>query len=244
MFNSLTGERMKNFAIVAMLACALSACADKSPPAADVQTTEQKAQRGDQTPKSETPRPTQSSNAGANAAERSAEIQQRLCPAVDPSCASAGPLSARSPAEAQWLIQHGYPSEQENAKLHAASLQSLQEMAASGNRPAAVVYAERIALEAGKFTEGSVLLYEQAKSGNLFAYYGLSKIYYDDPSHGSLVDSAAYLKVAYLLGDSRASELLDRPKLGTAELLSADKRAAGLLETFSGGVERSPRPLE
>ncbi len=227
---------MKNFAIVAMLACALSACADKSP-AADVQTTEQKAQRDDHT-QSETHAPP-SSNAGANAAERSAEVQQRLCPAVDPSCASAGPLSARSPAEAQWLIQHGYPSEQENAKLHAASLQSLQEMAASGNRPAPLSTRRELPWRPGSSRKAPCFSMSKPSQAICSLTMGYPRST-TTTSHGSLVDSAAYLKVAYLLGDSRASELLDRPKLGTAELLSADKRAAGLLETFSGGVERSP----
>jgi hypothetical protein len=39
-------------------------------------------------------------------------------------------------------------------------------------------------------------------------------------------------------------ELLDRPRLGQAEILAADKRAADLVETYSGGIERSARPLE
>lgn len=171
-------------------------------------------------------------------------VQERLCPQINPECASAGRLEAKSEREAQWLIAHGYPSRQENERLHGLGLQDLAQLAKSGNRAASVVYAEKLALEGGQFDVGFGLLHQQATSGNLFAYYALSDILYKDPSKRQLVDSAAYLKVAYLLGDARATEiLLDRNYAGP-ELMAADRRAAGLLDTFSGGVQPSPRPLE
>lgn len=235
---------MKSRLVIGLLAAALLvACSQEEQKRGDV---EASSGRPDAQPAAQAtaPAPSPASTSANVQAANAMAVQSRICPTQDPRCATAGPLQARSEAEAAWLIQHGYPSEQENAKLHAESLGKLKELAAGGNRPAAVVYAEKLALEGGQFNEGFSLLHEQASSGNLFAYYGLSEVLYKDPTKGSLVDSAAYLKVAYLLGDTRASELLERPNFGVAELLAADKRAAGLLQTFAGGVERSPRPLE
>lgn len=171
-------------------------------------------------------------------------IQERVCPQINPECASIGRLDARSEREAQWLISHGYPSRQENEKLHGLGLQELAQLAKGGNRAAAVVYAEKLALEGGQFDVGFGLLHQQATSGNLFAYYALSDILYKEPARRQLVDSAAYLKVAYLLGDARATQILADRNYAGPELLAADVRAAGLLDSFSGGVQPSPRPLE
>ncbi len=124
------------------------------------------------------------------------------------------------------------------------SLDQLQSEAKSGNRSAAVLYAKKLAMNPSQFSKGVLILQDEAASGNLYAYYGLSELYWKSPEHKSLVDSAAYLRVAYLLGDWKASDQIAKLQLPQAELAAADKRAASLLNTFSGGLEPSRRPLE
>lgn len=226
-----------------VIAASLSSCGKSEDPA-HAQGSAAAGESGQSAPSTATP-PGGSLAAPAvstQATQRS--IQERLCPQINPECASVGRLDARSEREAQWLIAHGYPSRQENERLHGLGLEELSRLAKSGNRAAAVVYAEKLALDGGQFDVGFGLLHQQAAAGNLFAYYALSDILYKDPAKRQLVDSAAYLKVAYLLGDARATQILADRNYASPELLAADVRAAGLLDTFSGGVQPSPRPLE
>ncbi|WNH53870.1 hypothetical protein [Stenotrophomonas oahuensis] len=146
--------------------------------------------------------------------------------------------------EARWLVEHGYPTKDEQQRLKALTLSQVKAEADAGSPSAKVVYASKLSLEPGKFHSGALLLHDQAVAGNLYAYYGLSEAYWNSNDNRNLVDSAAYLRVAYLLGDSRAGDQIGTLKLSQAELAVADQRAASLLNTFAGGLQTSRRPLE
>lgn len=183
-------------------------------------------------------------NANSSASART-NVDEYLCNPADPRCGiDNDPFSASTKQEAQWLAEHGYPSKSNFERLKTMSLDQLQSEAKSGNRSAAVLYAKKLAMNPSQFSKGVLILQDEAASGNLYAYYGLSELYWKSPEHKSLVDSAAYLRVAYLLGDWKASDQIAKLQLPQAELAAADKRAASLLNTFSGGLEPSRRPLE
>lgn len=169
----------------------------------------------------------------------SPNIQAYLC-GMD--CRDAGLLDARSPNEAAWLFNHGYPSTQEKAHLEQLSREDLKREADSGNRAAAVELGRRVALEENVL-DGKILLRKQAQAGNLYAYYGLADVSAKaDPP--SLVDTAAYLRMAYMLGDDRAAQEIARMNLTSAELVAADKRASHLYAGYAGEQLRDPRPQE
>ncbi len=178
------------------------------------------------------------------ALQQQKDLSKYICPAIDPKCRLTGPLPASGSREALWLAQHGYPTNAERDRLNALSIADLETEASQGNRAAAVVKAKKLALEAGRFQEGTNLLFKQAQSGNLYAYYGLSEINWNSTTHRNLVDSAAYLRVAYLLGDYKASQSIASLGLSGAELVVADERAASLVNTLAGNAPPSPRPME
>jgi hypothetical protein len=237
---------MKAASLTCVLASVLliSACSDDSSrkPAVEVDPVAAAEQAG----RSDTPPAPASAPAPTATAEASNQkLQAYVCSEADPRCrASTDPLKARSVDEARWLVAHGYPTREEEDRLKASSLDQLKAEADAGNPSAKVVYASKLALLPGKYHEGYLLMHDQAVSGNLYAYYGVSEVMLNNKEHGGLVDSAAYLRVAYLLGDWRAADKMAALGLPQPEMMAADRRAASLLNTFSGGLEPSRRPLE
>nr|WP_115047259.1 hypothetical protein [Xanthomonas arboricola] len=173
----------------------------------------------------------------------SQQARRYLCPQGPGACKASGPLVADSEAEAQWLLTHGYPTERERARLDTLHLDQLSAASQAGNQAATVVYGVRTAA-AGRFSTGIGILRRAALAGNLYAYYGLSEVYASDTQHKNLVDSLAYLRLAYLVGDGKASRAIAAKGLSGVENAVADERAAALYKTFSNYQRPSPRPLE
>lgn len=170
----------------------------------------------------------------------SSTVRSYLC---DPArCHSTGPLEARNIREARWLIANGYPTLEEGKRLQTMSIAQLKVEAHSGNRPALVFYGKKFATESN-FLSGLAILRRAAQDGSLYAYYGISEIYLTGPQR-SYVDSAAYLRLAYVLGDSKAATELAERKLSGIEAVVADERASSLYKTFSDSRPLSPRPTE
>ncbi|MBV6830536.1 hypothetical protein [Xanthomonas euvesicatoria] len=94
------------------------------------------------------------------------------------------------------------------------------------------------------FESGVATLRKAAATGNIYAYYGLSEAYNGDTPQKSLVESAAYLRLAYLLGDRKASAAIAQRGLSGIENVVADERAAALYQTFAKSPRPSPRPFE
>lgn len=142
------------------------------------------------------------------------------------------------------MLSHGYPTEAELGRLEAMGLAQLKAQAQAGNKPAAVIYGKKTAIEGGRFFDGLGILRDAATSGNLHAYYALSDIYGAETKEKNLIDSAAYLRLAYLLGDGKASAGTALQGLGGIERVAADERVASLYRTFATSRMPSPRPLE
>ncbi|TAA26791.1 sel1 repeat family protein [Pseudoxanthomonas winnipegensis] len=160
-----------------------------------------------------------------------------------PECNEAGGVfSAKSAEEANWLISHGYPSLNEKRRLESLSVDQLKKEASDGSMAAQVEYAARLALQ-GNLDRGVALLRKSAQSGNLYSYYALSDVYDRSKENRDVVGSAAYLRLAYILGDYKAADVIAERNLSAVELAAADRRAFSLYETFSGLRRPSPRPL-
>lgn len=155
-------------------------------------------------------------------------------------CADLGPLEASSEAEALWMVKHRYPSKQELQRLAAMSITQLQQEAAAGNSAAAVMLGKRIALERN-FVEGQVILREQTLSGNMFAFYAISESFREAQDR-NLVEGAAYLRLAYILGDRKAADEIAKMRLSSAEISAADTRALQLYPGFAEDQVPDPRP--
>lgn len=157
-------------------------------------------------------------------------------------CRSVGPLQARSVQEARWLIENGYPNEEESERLRSLGTAQLKAEGESGNIAAQVFYGKRVALESN-FLSGLSILRQAAQSGSLYAYYGISEAYLEGGQRDS-INSYAYLRLAYILGDSRAAGELAGRNLSSVERAVADERASSLYKSFA--EERAPniRPTD
>ncbi|UXA61345.1 hypothetical protein M0D48_21015 [Xanthomonas prunicola] len=155
-------------------------------------------------------------------------------------CPISSQLVANSQAQAQWLLAHGYPSHAERARLDRMDLAQLKAESQAGNNAATVLYGTRTAVS-GRFHPGLAILSKAAAAGNLYAYYGLSEVYASDTAHKNLVDSAAYLRLAYLLGDGKAASAIAAKGLSSIENVVADERAAALYQTFAKNRQLSRR---
>lgn len=160
----------------------------------------------------------------------------------DPRGACANPLiDAKDEKEAVWLMDNGYPSKREYADFSQMPIQQLKRVAEAGSKPAAAIYGRRVALD-GNVQEGLDVLLRTAQSGSIYAYYEMSDVYQKSPAVLNIVDSAAYLRVAYLLGDSEAASLYGSRSLSAVESSVADERAMELYRSMAGQRVASPRP--
>ncbi|EGD07420.1 hypothetical protein XVE_4401 [Xanthomonas vesicatoria ATCC 35937] len=179
----------------------------------------------------------------AHPAATAADTTHYQCERGTYACPISSPLVANSQAEAQWLLAHGYPSQAERARLERMDLVQLKAESQAGNNAATVLYGTRTAVS-GRFYPGLAILSKAAATGNLYAYYGMAEVYASDTAHKNLVDSAAYLRLAYLLGDGKAASAIAAKGLSSIENVVADERAAALYQTFAKNRQPSPRPLE
>ncbi|WP_115515087.1 hypothetical protein [Xanthomonas arboricola] len=210
----------------AIVAVALAGCARaQQHPQADTASTAsapgRNAATANRTAASNNPTPTSVSHPAATGADTA----QYLCERGAHACPISSPLVANSQAEAQWLLTHGYPSQVERARLDRLDLAQLKAESQAGNKAATVLYGTKTAVS-GRF------------------YPGLAEVYASDTEYKNLVDSAAYLRLAYLLGDGKASSAIAAMGLTSIENVVADERAAGLYQTYAKNRQPSPRPFE
>lgn len=231
----------KKVALVALVGLAATACSDQR---ADGSSEGKQAQ-----PTAAEPSPVDDAAAGAQTEAGvgrnvSADPTQRLAlkqyQCVEKVACANSPLAASSEAEAQWLQTHGYPSESELKALQALGDAQLADRVKQGSLPAMALYGERLAL-AGDSQTGLTLLMDAANRGSIYSYYGLSRVYSQAPTLKDNLQAAAFLRVAYILGDSKAAQqmLKDFPKYGPADYSVVDRRASELYKTFA----RERRPV-
>jgi len=151
---------------------------------------------------------------------------------------TSNPLMASSEQEAVWLITHGYPSPTDLDAWNNLSDDQLGRIAKGGSLAAKAVHGERIAAKGDM--HGLSELVEAAEQGSIYAYYGTSSI----RSRSDMIEGAALLRVAYMLGDRRASDVLyDRfPGIGAMDHYGIDKRAAELYKSYAHERPAKLRP--
>ena len=171
-----------------------------------------------------------------------ARISEYLCHQPD-DCRSSV-LGATGREEAAWLQANGYPSSAELARLQQLSDSQLKAAADAGSVTALAVYGQRLALGSDT-AKGLDALSLAADRGSIYAYYGLSKVYAERQGLRNIVESGAYLRVAYTLGDNKAGSALQAtfPTLNPAENAAIDRRAASLYKTYAKGRAPRPRPI-
>jgi hypothetical protein len=157
-------------------------------------------------------------------------------------CRNVGPLEAKGVQEARWLIENGYPTEDEAKRLGMLGTAQLKAEADAGNRAAQVFYGKHVALESN-FLSGLSILRQAAQSGSLYAYHGISEAYLDEV-RSDRINSYAYLRLAYILGDSRAAGELASRDLSGIERAVADERASSLYKSFAEERAPSIRPTD
>ena len=159
-------------------------------------------------------------------------------------------LIAKSPAEAQWLANAGYPTP-EQVKL-AQSLPTTELEKESKNSPAMrALYGERL-LKEGRQVEASDEIRKSIALGSIYGLYKLSDVY---STKGLLQDdmmSLAALRVAYLMGDGTAAGALYEKtgNMSAIEMKMVDEQAMVLYRRIlidryrivGYGINVAPRP--
>lgn len=165
-----------------------------------------------------------------------------LCDDKVPGNCGSALLGAQSRAEARWLIDNGYPTPDQvrDVDIQASNLVELQDKADKGSIAHKGLLG-RAYINAGRTQEAFNVLSEAIAGGSVYAVYEMSRLYSSKDFRSSDVhESAAYVRAAYLLGDSRASEYfyLAYPNFGTREFALADRRGQqiyqGLLKVRVG----------
>jgi hypothetical protein len=155
------------------------------------------------------------------------------------------PLVASTPRELAWLRANGYPSLRELRQLRAASSDALAADVARGSRTAMVILGARLVGQR-RLGDGLELMRHAADAGSIYAYYELSSAQMHSRWLGGLIESAAYLRVAYLLGDVKAAGVMHRrfSMLDPMERALVDERAASLYRTYAKSRRPNPRPMD
>lgn len=155
------------------------------------------------------------------------------------------PLVASSAAEALWLQNNGYPTRRQIEESQNLSATQLKQRAIqSGSLADRALYAEKLANE-GSTREALGLLGDVVTRGGTYGLYSISAVYAS--SNSDLFNpklSRAYLRAAYLSGDSKATgTMVNRfPQFDTpAENYVVDKRASEIHRSFLSG-RSTPRP--
>lgn len=161
----------------------------------------------------------------------------------DATCLRA-PTTARSAVDYTWLRRHGYPSRDDLERGAQLDEASLQKAIAEGDLIAPIIAARRLG-EVGRAEEGLKLLIGAAHRGSVYAYYAIADYVAERPALGGEREAAAYLRVAYLLGDDAAAQQLYARfgKLGPEQLAAVDMRAMRLYDTFAKRRPAMPRPM-
>jgi hypothetical protein len=177
--------------------------------------------------------------------ESISQYRRELCDAADTECRM-DPLSASTVEEARWLSQHGYPTHEQLAEYDGLTTDALRDKAETGNLVYRSLYGRRL-LEEGEYVPGLGVLTDTARSGGLYALY-VSSASYSNPGsiQPDVISSLADLRLAYLMGDSRAAnalaKLASERGYGPVELRLADAQAAHLQQQMFPNMNASPRP--
>ncbi len=144
----------------------------------------------------------------------------------EPSGCPSASFLAETPEEAVWLQRYGFPTVEEFRRFNTMSADELKLIADQGNRVAKVFYGKRIA-ESGDKLMGSGIMSEALDQGSLYALYQKAEVYLSPGKGQDIYLSAAMLRLAHMLGDTKAPAYLyeRHPYLHSNDIIVADKDA-------------------
>lgn len=165
------------------------------------------------------------------------------CPDYTSDCTADDPLVAASNEEAEWLSENGYPSIQTLKKYETITLEELRGKQ-NKSQIDTLMLSEKMA-EKNERNNGKALAHSVAMQGNLYALYVLSEIHAMPGPGFDRIESGAYLRLAYLMGDSKAADFYHEiyGSLSAPEHLLIDRRASRLMQTMSL-TPKKPRPMQ
>lgn len=166
------------------------------------------------------------------------DVEDFLC---QQSCGQNRWRLARTPEEAKWLMRNGFPSQNEVDLFESMSAYQLGRLAAGGSIVAQAEYGRRLAAS-GELANGLLELKKASDRGSIYAYYLISEVQLRNAN--DRLSAGAFLRVAYLLGDTRAGDMMTGLDLHVVESRVVDQRAAALLQTFAGGQQPDHRPIQ
>lgn len=117
------------------------------------------------------------------------------------------PFVAHSPGEAAWMQSRGFPTHEQLEHMDSLDQAKLRAAADQGNLVAMGLYGE-ILLKQGQRNDGINYLFKALDKGSVYAAYGLSESKMPPQPFADKYAAASYIRLAYLLGDSRASDYL------------------------------------
>jgi len=172
-------------------------------------------------------------------------FERVICSRDDMGC-SRDALAANSPEEARWLNQHGYPTEEQIRASDALSTSALRDLAAGGSLAYGALLGRRL-LEEEAYVPGMGKLIETARAGGIYSLHVISDTHANmSGPQPDMVGSLAYLRLAYLMGDRKAGDLLalraEQFGAGPVELRMADEQAAHLRNQMFQNIFVPPRP--
>jgi hypothetical protein len=179
-----------------------------------------------------------------NAILEDQEADQRIFCNRRPECVD-DPHIPNSEAELRWMQQYGYPTIDESARLGRLSDLQLETEAGRGVLTAMTELGKRL-IERGD--QNGLNWYLKAKNqGSIYAYYQRSNAEMNRAFGHGFVESGTFLRVAYILGDLKASQALYRfieeNDLGVIEMDAIDRRANELYQTYAKNRQPTPRPM-
>jgi len=158
-------------------------------------------------------------------------------------CNDANPLIATSLTEAQWLLEHGYPTSHAISAYENVPTLSLEKKPEKTPLDR-LILAERYAKES-RHDHALEQAFPVVQSGNIYGLYVMHDIMSTPGPGGNKIDAGAYLKMAYILGDHKAALQFNElyGALSPAEVLRMEERASLLTERL-GLARRTGRPME
>ena len=169
----------------------------------------------------------QDQNPGRSSPGNAQARDEYSCVAMKDQCID-DPLTAATEDEAEWLLRFGYPSHSRLEQLEQMSPSRLQQLSAAGDLPARIVLGKH-ELRQGNHAEGRAIIADALVNGSTYAAYELARSNNAETPGGTKTDAAAYYRLAYLLGDWKASRELYRTQPGDVlEMSIADERAMEL----------------
>ena len=159
-------------------------------------------------------------------------------------------VTASSEAEGRWLADSGYPTPTQLDSYKAMPLGAI-EAAAKSSPAMRALYGERL-LDLGKQVEASEQIRLSIAQGSIYGLYKLADVYNRDGILKDEISSLAALRLAYIMGDRKASDelyrrsnglsLIDYKLIDTQAMTLYKRILTERYKVMGYGIRVTPRP--